>query len=83
MTLQDLSAELARMYHDAPDGEMKVMICLFGIRYADQINLLIQRNGASWTAVIEQIVQGSGIPPCYGIEVKTMVKLARYVVPRN
>ncbi len=78
MTLQELSDELARMYHDAPHREAKVMIHLFGIRYADQINQ-IRRSGAS----IRQIVQRSGIPLTYVTEVNNMVNLARYVVPRT
>ena len=75
MTPQELSDELARMYHDAPQGEAVVMIHLFGIRYADRI----RRSGES----IRQIVQRSGIPLTYVTEVNKMVNLARYVVPRT
>ena len=75
MTPKELSDKLSSMYHNAPKGETVAMIHLFGIKYAAQI----QNCGESAQYIVEQ----SSIPNSYVTEVNKMVKLARYVIPRN
>jgi len=43
MTVNEMAAQLKRMYEGAQKGDSPTMIHLFGVRYADEIKKLISR----------------------------------------
>jgi len=71
MTLNELGDKLKQMHSEAPKGDTVVMINLFGIKFADEIN----QNKYSKKEIIEL----SGIPIAYLIELSKGIKLAKYV----
>ena len=75
MTPKELSDNLTRMYLEAPEGDSVVMIHLFGIIFAAEI----EECGESPS----KIVRRSGVPNSYDAEVSKGIKLSRYVVLRE
>ena len=75
MTLNELADELNEMYSTAPKGDAVVMIYLFGIKYAREI----EKNGYSKKDSSKQ----SGISTSYQTELSKGMKLAKFVIPRN
>jgi 5-methylcytosine-specific restriction protein B len=71
MNKEFLGKELKEMYENAKDGEKATMIHLFGIKYANEI--LRSENS------IAEIVNISGLPDSYIVEVNKGKKLAKYV----
>mgnify|MGYP006431799293 FL=1 len=63
------------MYSTAPKGDAVVMIHLFGIKYANEI----EENGYSKKDSSKQ----SGISTAYQTELAKGIKLATFVKPRN
>lgn len=74
MEPEKLAAILARWYRDAPKGEQKTMIHLFGIVYADEIE--------NCRANVPELVRQSEIGDHYSTEVYNGKRLARYVTVR-
>lgn len=71
MTEYELGSKLKSMYENAPKNEAVAMINLFGIRYANEINM----NNIS----CKKIVIVAGIKESYQTEVRKGVNLAKYV----
>ena len=71
MTKQDLEFKLHEMYNNAIDGEKVVMIHLFGIKYADDIQ--------NCKCSTKDIAIAANINESYGTEISKGVKLAKYV----
>ena len=71
MTLNQLGAELRKMYNDAQRGESVAMIHLFGIKYANEIKNCKCSN--------KDIVTVSGISKSYVTELIKGVKLSKFV----
>jgi hypothetical protein len=69
----ELGEVLAKMYHEAPQGEAVVMIHLFGVKYASAI----KEAGLS----TKDVVAAARINPSYATEVMKGMNLARYVRP--
>ena len=69
--IHELGEILHKMYFDSGEGEAVVMIHLFGVKYADEINAL----NASGKA----IAKAAGIRESYGTEIRKGVNLAKYV----
>ena len=74
MTEHQLAEILKGMYSDAPKGEKVANIYLFGIKYAT----IISEEKLS----VKEIVNASGLPSSYVVEVSGGIKLSKYVVPR-
>jgi len=74
-TAMELGERLRQMYQDADKGEAVLMIHLFGIMYADQINDPSIR--------ISEVITASGIRESYAVEINKGVNLARYVCLRT
>ncbi len=74
-TAVELGERLRQMYRDSDKGEAVLMIHLFGIMYADQINDPSIR--------IPAVITASGIKESYAVEVNKGVKLAKYVCLRT
>jgi len=70
MTESELTAELKRMYNDAPHGESTTMIHLFGIMYADEL-----KNRDTSVARIA----ANSVGPAYHTEISKGIRLAKYV----
>ena len=62
---------LREAYHKAPDRDKSLAVCLFGIRYADEI-------GSATNEVIKFAEIGN-----YGPEVRKGIKLSQYVYLRS
>ena len=71
MTLQQLGQKLHEMYFESNKGVTVVMIHLFGIKYAHEI----EESNASMKA----IAKAAGIQESYGTEISKGVKLAEFV----
>ncbi len=71
MTIQDLGLKLNKMYNNAKDGEKVVMIHLFGIKYANEIQ--------NCNCSTKDIAVAANINESYGTEISKGVKLAKYV----
>lgn len=69
MTIEEASRLLARMCHQAPEGEKVVHIHLFGIKYADEI------QGMS----LSELAVRANLPKSYGTELAKGRALARFV----
>ena len=69
MNVQELADELREMYDTAPRGEQVVMIHLFGIKYAADLNRVPLAN----------VVDLAGLPRWCGTEVNKGRNLAKYV----
>ena len=67
MEIQKLAQLLRDSYDQAPKGNKSIAVCLFGVRFADEI-------GSSTNAIMEAAMIGD-----YGPEVRKGIKLARYV----
>jgi hypothetical protein len=74
MTLNELGLKLQKMYNDAPAGDSVAMIHLFGIKYANEIEI----NNYSK----KDIIKKSGISSSYLTELSKGIKLAKYVTPK-
>ena len=70
MTVYELGAKLAEMYH-APGANKTTMIHLFGVMYADEIK-------AAGTNATE-VIKASGLPESYVTEVHKGMRLSQYV----
>ena len=71
-TARRLGAKLRQMYESgAVKREKKVMILLFGVRYAEEI------------ANPRRVIEHSGIPETYETELRLAIKLAQYVKVRG
>jgi hypothetical protein len=75
MNNKELGGKLREMYINASKGEAVVMIHLFGIKYAAEIN----NNECSK----KEIIKASGISESYLTELTKGVKLAEYVILKN
>ena len=75
MILNELADELNEMYNTAPKGDAVVMIHLFGIKYASEI----EKHGYSKKDIIKQSV----ISTSYQTELAKGMKLAKFVEPKN
>lgn len=75
VNLDQLGMALRKMYEDARRGEKTTSIHLFGIKYADRIEL------AGVTGA--QVLRASGLRPSYLTELHKGIRLARHVVPRD
>ena len=75
MTLNELANKLSEMYSTAQKGDKVVMIHLFGIKYANEI----EKNGNSK----EDIIKLSGISTSFKTELSKGMKLAKFVEPKN
>ena len=64
---------LRNMYQNAPAGEQKTFIHLFGIKYADEL------NGVSINSVAKQATGSNS----YGTEIRNGIRLAKYVQLRD
>ena len=69
MTLEEAGRILRDMYNNAPWGERTTHIRLFGIKYADELEVLSDKG----------TVREAGLPDSYSSEVYKGRKLARYV----
>lgn len=74
MEPQELADILSRWCRDAPEGEHKTVIHLFGIVYADEMG----RGRAS----VSEVVRRSEIKNRFTTEVYNGKRLARYVTVR-
>ena len=75
MTARELAARLADLHR----REKSIAALLFGIEYARDIEECRNLMGLSRNAVIIEIVQLSGIPPSYTINVDKGIRMAPYV----
>lgn len=75
MTEMELADILTEVYENALDGEKVAIIHLFGIKYADIINVEGYR--------ISGIVNNSLLNSSFATEVSKGVKLAKYVIPKG
>ena len=73
MSPDELAKILRRMYDAAPHRRKAVMPSLFGIRYAQEIGQCGETP--------DKLVELSGIPRSYGIEVRKGKKLREWVMP--
>ena len=71
MTINELGAELRKMYSTAPDKEKATFIHLFGIKYGA---IIIRNNYSSG-----EIIKASGLNNSYKTEVRKGVNLSKYV----
>ena len=69
MNVQELADELREMYDTAPRGEQVVMIHLFGVKYAAELNRVSLAN----------VVNLAGLSRTYVTEVNKGRNLAKYV----
>ncbi len=67
----ELAQILRRMYRNAPRGEQKTAIHLFGIKYAAELSL---RDVSS-----TRVAALSGIGDSYNTEINNGIRLAKYV----
>lgn len=67
MRIERLGELLRQAYNQAPARDKSLAVCLFGIRYADEI-------GSSTSAVLQAADIGK-----YGPEVRKGIKLSHYV----
>lgn len=75
MNAKELGNKLREMYLNASKGDTVVMIHLFGIKYAEEIN--------NCESSKNDIIEASGISKSYLTELSKAVKLAEYVVPKK
>ena len=75
MTLHELGRILHDMYFDSKEGEAVVMIHLFGIKYASEIEGLRVSK--------KDIAKAAGINESYGTEISKGIKLSKYVTAKN
>lgn len=75
MCVAELGGKLSDMYNNAPKEDAVRMICLFGIKYAAEIN---ECNYSK-----EEIIKASGICESYIKELSKGVKLSEYVTPKH
>jgi len=71
MTKQNLGLKLQEMYTNAKNGEKVVMIHLFGIKYANEIQ--------NCDCSTKDIAVAANINESYGTEISKGVKLSKYV----
>ena len=71
MNETELAQILRRMYQNAPKGEQKTAIHLFGIKYAEALS---SRNVSS-----TRVAALSGIGDSYYTEINNGMRLAKYV----
>jgi len=71
MTIKELSDILLDMYGNASQGGKAVMVHLFGVKYAEQIE--------SCGGTAKDIVKAAGIRDSYSTEIRKGVRLAEYV----
>ena len=71
MSETELSEILRNMYRNAPRGEQKTAIHLFGIRYAAELTAL--------PVSINAVAKISGIGDSYYTEIRNGMRLAKYV----
>lgn len=75
MDIQELGKKSHDMYFNAPKGETVAMIHLFGIKYAQEI----QMSKASKQLIAEE----AGISKSYFVEINKGIKLAHYVTIKH
>lgn len=68
MTVKEAGDILRRAYNDAPHGEKKTCLILFGIKYADSL------LGLS----LKDVVAEAGIGSTYYTEIRLGIKSAQY-----
>lgn len=71
MTINELGSILREMYGTAKDGDLVVMIHLFGVKYSEQIE--------TCGGTAKDIAKAAGISDTYGTEIRKGVRLAQYV----
>ena len=71
MTITELGTILNAMYNNVPMEDSALMIRLFGIKYAAEIN---KDNHSA-----EEIIKASGISELYLYELSKGIKLSKYV----
>ncbi|HZF43122.1 MAG TPA: hypothetical protein VEZ48_06910 [Sphingomonadaceae bacterium] len=71
MKISDLAERLAAEYSKALSRDKVLTIHLFGIRYADQIG-----------TAANQVIEVSGLPKTYAVELRKAMKIAAYVTLR-
>jgi hypothetical protein len=67
-----LGAELAKLHHSFPDGDKTTAIHLFGVKFGQELLELTR-------AQLDDVSQAAGLRPIYGLELRKMAKLSRYV----
>ena len=68
MTVSEAGAILRRAYNDAPHGEKKTALILFGIKYADSLLRLS----------LKDVVTEAGMRSTYYTEIRLGIKSAQY-----
>lgn len=74
--LARLSEQLRDGYAASPRGEKMTALHLFGIVHADELSGLT-------SAELESVATVAGLSPSFATELRKMVKLSRFVVPRE
>ena len=69
MNESELAEMLARIYRGAPTGERVTATLLFGIKYAVELEGLMNT----------EFVRGAGLPRNYASEIRKGMNLSRYV----
>jgi hypothetical protein len=67
-----LGGELAKLHHSFPPGEKTTAIHLFGIKFGDELSQLTR-------AQLDEVSKAAGLKPIYGVELRKMAKLSKYV----
>lgn len=67
-----LGKALAHMHDSFPDGDKTTAIHLFGVKYGGELLQLTRRE-------LDQVSEAAGLKPIYGLELRKMAKLSKYV----
>jgi hypothetical protein len=73
--ISHLGAELAKLYRSFGDGDKTTAIHLFGIQFGDDLLQLTR-------AQLDDVSEAAGLKPIYGLELRKMAKLSKYVTVR-
>ncbi len=70
--LERLGKALAEMHESFPEGDKTTAVHLFGIKYGEELLQLTRGE-------LDRISEAAGLTPTYGLELRKMAKLSRYV----
>ncbi|MBA2918469.1 hypothetical protein GON01_05715 [Sphingomonas sp. MAH-20] len=70
-----LGGKLRELHRSFPAGEKTTAIHLFGIKYSDEMLDLTRAD-------LDKVSEAAGLKPIYGLELRKMIKLGKYVMPK-
>jgi hypothetical protein len=73
--IERLGTELERLHREFPLGDKTTAVHLFGVRFGGDLLGLTR-------AQLDEVSVAAGLKPVYGLELRKMAKLSKYVVAR-